>query len=133
MLFSKRAIRTLKWERSYEIKSAVADWGENEIAIEIHCDAGGILTKSGRRAQIGICGFRENRLQTKPKMLSFANVSMYPGLVIKVRERDRQLLFTRGIYKRRFTFRHGQDLEMPVSRAIAWEYRGSNTDVCEGR
>ena len=33
------------------------DWGEEEIAIEIHCDAGQISTKAGNRAQIGICGF----------------------------------------------------------------------------
>ena len=35
------------------------EWGEEEIALEIHCDAGQILTKAGNRAQIGICGFCE--------------------------------------------------------------------------
>ena len=29
----------------------------DEIAIEVHFDSGNIMTRSGRRAQIGICGF----------------------------------------------------------------------------
>ena len=37
------------------------DWGEEEIAIEIHCDAGQILTKAGNRAQIGLFGFMRKR------------------------------------------------------------------------
>ena len=39
--------------------------GEREIAIGIHCDAGRILTKTGSRAQIGICVFRENKLRNR--------------------------------------------------------------------
>ena len=41
----------------YQTKLPIADWDESEIAIEIHCDAGEILTKAGIRGQIGICGF----------------------------------------------------------------------------
>ena len=32
------------------------EWGGEEIAIEIHCDAGQIWAKAGNRAQIGIFG-----------------------------------------------------------------------------
>ena len=57
--FTKNAIREIKGEGSYEIKSPSADRGEKEIAIGIHCDAGGILTKTGSRSQIGFCVFRK--------------------------------------------------------------------------
>ena len=107
------------------------DCGENEIAIAIHFDAGRILTKSGSRAQIGICVFWDNRLRNNPKMLSFANVSAYLALVIKVREL--QLLLTRGDTSSVLWIRHGRDVERPISRTIVWEYWGINTDVCETR
>ena len=44
-----------------------------EIAIGIHCDAGRILTKTGSRAQIGICVFflrKQIKEQTKMKNFS---------------------------------------------------------------
>ena len=47
----------MKGEGAYKIKFPIIDWGEKEIAIEIHGDAGQILTRAGNRAQIGICGF----------------------------------------------------------------------------
>ena len=34
------------------------DLEENEIAIEAHCETGGIMTKKGSRAKIGIFGRR---------------------------------------------------------------------------
>ena len=38
------------------------EWNEEaEISLEIHCDAGQILTKAGNRDQIGICGFLRNQ------------------------------------------------------------------------
>ena len=40
LIFSKRGIRKLKGEWAYKIKRTSVDWGENAIAIEIHCDAG---------------------------------------------------------------------------------------------
>ena len=43
------------------------DWGENEIAIEIHCAAGRILAKAGSRAQIGICVFWKTDYGTNEK------------------------------------------------------------------
>ena len=53
----EKAIRNRKAGVGYRIKFERSDWAECEIAIEIIRDAGGILTKTGRRAQIGICGF----------------------------------------------------------------------------
>ena len=38
------------------------DWGEREIAIEIHCGAGQILTKNGSNAHIGIFGFMRGQI-----------------------------------------------------------------------
>ena len=35
-------------KRGYQIKLPVVDWGENEIAIEIHCDAGGNIDRNGQ-------------------------------------------------------------------------------------
>ena len=61
LIFPKKAIRKLKVEWTYEIKFPIGDRCENEISIEIHCAAGKILTKTGSRARIGICGFLENR------------------------------------------------------------------------
>ena len=47
------------------------DWGGVEIAIEIQCDAGHILTKTGRRAQIGICGFSRKQITDDTKNVEF--------------------------------------------------------------
>ena len=61
LVFLKRAIQKLKGEGEYQIKFPRMEWNEEEIAIEIHCDAGGILTKAGNRAQIEICVFLRNK------------------------------------------------------------------------
>ena len=45
--------------------------GRNEIAIEIHCDAGGILTKTGSISQIGICGFSGKQIAEGTKNVEF--------------------------------------------------------------
>ena len=45
LILIKKAIRKLKGEWAFEINPPSVDWGKNEIAIEIHCDAGQILTK----------------------------------------------------------------------------------------
>ena len=55
-VIDEKAVRKLKG-RKYKIKSPIVEWGEKEIAIEIHCDSGEILTKADSRAKIGICGF----------------------------------------------------------------------------
>ena len=47
----------MKGGGTYRIKFPSMDWEEKESAIEIHCDAGEILTIAGNRAQIGIYGF----------------------------------------------------------------------------
>ena len=47
------------------------DWEENEITIEVHCDAGQILTKNGSRAQIGICGFFRKQITEQTKNEEF--------------------------------------------------------------
>ena len=44
----------LKGTGAYEIKPPIMDWDAKDIAIEIHCDAGRILTQSGSRAPVGI-------------------------------------------------------------------------------
>ena len=53
------------------------NWEEGEIAIEIHCDAGQILTKAGNRAQIGICGFMRKR-----KLNLFEGNEFHQGVAI---------------------------------------------------
>ena len=64
----EKAIRKLEGGGSYEIRFPSADWGGNEIAIEIHCAAGRILPKTGSRAKIGICVFFSgNRLRGNKK------------------------------------------------------------------
>ena len=60
-MFPKRAIQKLNGGWEYQINFPSMDWGEEEIAIEIRCDAGQILTKAGNRDQIGICGFMRKR------------------------------------------------------------------------
>ena len=73
-----------------------------EIAIQIHCDAGGgILTKMGRIAQIGICGFSVKQLTDGAAMLSFDMVLMYNGRVTKFQ--GPQHLVTQGKRNRYFT------------------------------
>ena len=46
----------------YRIKFPSADWAEEDIGIEVHCDADQISTKSGSRAQLRICGFIRNKI-----------------------------------------------------------------------
>ena len=62
------------------------EWKEKEIAIEIHCDDGQILTKTGGRAQIGICGFFEKTDHGSNKMMIVIKEFRCPGLVTKVIE-----------------------------------------------
>ena len=98
LILLKTAIMEIKGEWSYEIKFPCADWGEREIAIGIHCDAGEILTKTGSRSQIGICFFAETDYRTN-KMKNFRNwvsvswvinkVLEYPPLVLPVKYRLR--------------------------------------------
>ena len=56
--------------------------------------AGGILTKTGIRAQIGIFGVCEEQITEQPKMSSVSIVFLYPGRVTKVQRR--QHLVTQG-------------------------------------
>ena len=68
----KKSIRKLKGGGTYKIRFPSVDWGEYEIASEIHCDAGQILTKKGNRAQIGICVFFEKTDHGTDKIMSFS-------------------------------------------------------------
>ena len=101
IIFSQKAIRELKGEGACEIKPPIVGRGENEIAIEIHCDAGKILTKTGSRAQIGICVFLRKQITERTKNVSCVNESMYLGLVTKALSSQRLVL--RGKYKQCFT------------------------------
>ena len=61
----------MKGEWAYGINFPSVGWGEKEIAIEIHCDAGQILTRTGSRAQIGIFGFSRKQIAEQTKMANF--------------------------------------------------------------
>ena len=77
LLLPKKAIRKVKgW--AYRIKPPIVDWGENEIAIEIHCDAGQILTKSGSRAKIGICGLLRKQITEQTKSAQYRQGNAVP-------------------------------------------------------
>ena len=58
------------------------------------------LTKTGSRAQIGICGYARKQITEQKKMRNFANELQYRGLVTKVLEYPHRVL--RGKYKQRF-------------------------------
>ena len=72
--FLKTGDAKLKGDGEYQIKFPRMGWSGGEISIEIHCDAGQILTKAGNRAQIGICGFLRNRKGVFSRRMNFANV-----------------------------------------------------------
>ena len=57
----------MKGEGKYQIKFPSVDWAEEDVEIDIHCDAGRILTKTGRRPQLGIRGFVTNKINEKSK------------------------------------------------------------------
>ena len=57
----------MKGGGAFGINFPSVDWKEKEIAIEIHCDAGQILTKNGSKAQIGICGFMRKQITEQTK------------------------------------------------------------------
>ena len=59
----KKAIEKLKG--GYQVKFSSVNWAEGDIEIEIHCDAGQILTKTGSRAQLGVCGFIRSKINEK--------------------------------------------------------------------
>ena len=77
LIFLKKAIRKLKGEGEYQIKFPSVDWAEEDIEIEIHCDAGQILTKTGSRAQIGICAFIRSKITDENK-----NENFHTGIAI---------------------------------------------------
>ena len=54
---------------------------ECEIAIEVHCDAGGILAKSGSRAHMGIRGLLRKPITPDTKIKLEIRGCHYPGLV----------------------------------------------------
>ena len=56
LLYSQKSIKKLKPAGDITIGFACSEWAEIEMAIEVHCDDGVILTKGGK-AQIGICVF----------------------------------------------------------------------------
>ena len=64
----------LKVEGKYRIKFRSVGWAEEDIEIEVHCDAGQILTKTGSRAQIGICGFIRNKIKWGTKTRTYIPV-----------------------------------------------------------
>ena len=68
---SEKAIRKLNGDLITKIKPTSVDWCEKEIAIEIHCDAGKILTKAGSWARIGICGFLRKQITEKTKNVEY--------------------------------------------------------------
>ena len=77
--FVKKAIMELKGEGAYEINFASVNWKGGQIAIEIHCDAGQILTKTESRAKIGICGFSRKQNSEQTKMENFSRELRFRG------------------------------------------------------
>ena len=73
----KKSIRKLKGEGKYQIKFPSMDWAEEDIEIAAHCDAGQILTKTGSRDQIGICGFIRSKIKETNK-----NENFHTGIAI---------------------------------------------------
>ena len=57
----------MKGEGAYGINIPIVDLCGEEIAIGIQCDAGKILTRTGSRAQIGICGFSGKQITEQTK------------------------------------------------------------------
>ena len=77
LIFPKKAIRKLKGGGKYQIKFPSMDWAEEDIEIEVHFDAGQILTKAGSRAQLGICGFIRSKITETDK-----NENLHTGIAI---------------------------------------------------
>ena len=63
LVFPNKAIRKLKGEGGYRIKSPIGECGEKDIAIETHCDAGGGTDQIGQSGPNLYLWFllRENR------------------------------------------------------------------------
>ena len=98
---------------AYKIMSPSVDWGGNGIAIEIHCGAGQILTEAGSRAQIGICAFSRRQITWRTKNVEFRQV-IDVSWVINESPRVEASSFA-GDTSSVLWFRHGQDVERPVS------------------
>ena len=62
LILLKKAIWKLKGEWAFRISFPSMGWEGSEIAMEIHCDAGQILTKNGSKEQLGICGFMRKQI-----------------------------------------------------------------------
>ena len=71
LLYLKKSIRKLIGEGKYQIRFPSMDWAGEDLEIEVHCDAGQILTKAGSRAQIGICGFIRPKITERNKNKPF--------------------------------------------------------------
>ena len=61
----------MKGEGGYQIRFPSIDWDGGDLEIEAHCDDGQILTKTGSRAQIGICGFIRAKITEQNKNQQF--------------------------------------------------------------
>ena len=120
----------LKGGCGYRIEFPIVDRDGNEMAIEIHFDAGRILTKSGSRAQIGIFGFLRMQITVKAKNLARRRVIATSRLV-------ESPMVSTSMYAENaigvLWFRHGEDVERDVGRINLWEYGGINTNICSKR
>ena len=54
--------RWVKIESVIAIRVAIEEWGENEMAIEVHCDTCGILTKLGVKLKLVFADLLAKRL-----------------------------------------------------------------------
>ena len=129
--FPEKAIVKLKVECGYRIKFPSVDWAGNEFSIEIHCDSGGILTKPGSRAQLGICGFPRKQITEETKNVEYRQgidvswVSNKGPTVSTSRDEGDPSIILR--------FRHGKDVEGSVSGIGGRIYGSWYTYLCSQR
>ena len=71
-------------KRGYRLKSPTEDLAENEIAIAMHCDAGGILPNTGSRAEIGICVFLGKQITENTKNVEYHHGTEVSWLSIEI-------------------------------------------------
>ena len=61
MAYLQKAITKLKSDGGITIRFPSVEWAGSEMAIGVHCDSGGILTRVGSKAHIAICGFPKRK------------------------------------------------------------------------
>ena len=119
----------MKGEGAYEINFPSFNRKAKELSIEIHCDSGQILTRTGSKAQIGICGFLRRQIAEQTK-----NGEFQQGITISWVSNKSPRVATSSFAGEIQAVCYGFDMARMLKGLMAelffWKLGSGNTHIC---